>query len=180
MLFSYDDCVKKYGSDYQIKKAIREGHLYKVQAGLYSDRRFPSVEEIAGYLYPNAIVTMDSAFYYYDLTDVIPDQLYLATTRGSRQIKNPKIRQIFENSRNFTMGKVTATKDGVSIKIYNRERMLVELLRHKNSLPFDYYKEVLGNYRDIVYDLDIPLIQEYAAALPKKQMVLNALQMEVF
>ena len=78
------------------------------------------------------------------------------------------------------MGKVTATKDGVSIKIYNRERMLVELLRHKNSLPFDYYKEVLGNYRDIVYDLDIPLIQEYAAALPKKQMVLNALQMEVF
>ena len=115
MLFSYDDCVKKYGSDYQIKKAIRDGHLYKVQAGLYSDRRFPPVDEVAAYLYPNAIVTMDSAFYYYDLTDVIPDQLCLATTRGTRSIKDSRIRQIFENSNNFSLGKVTADKDGISI-----------------------------------------------------------------
>ena len=39
--------------------------------------------------------------------------------------------------------------------------MLVELLRHKSKIPFDYYKEVLLIFRDIVYDLDIRMIQDF-------------------
>ena len=41
------------------------------------------------------------------------------------------------------------------ISMYTKERMLVELLRKKNKLPFDYYKEILGNYRKIIYELDV-------------------------
>jgi len=33
--------------------------------------------------------------------------------------------------------------NNTSIKIYNKERMLVELIRNKNMLPFDYYIEEL-------------------------------------
>ena len=35
----------------------------------------------------------------------------------------------------------------IEIHMYNKERMLVELLRNKNKLPFDYYKEILENYK---------------------------------
>ena len=70
--------------------------------------------------------------------------------------------------------------NGIRIIMYNKERMLVELLRNKNKLPFDYYKEILGNYRNIINDLDIPEIQDYAYALPKSGMIMEALQMEVF
>ena len=56
----------------------------------------------------------------------------------------------------------------------------MELLRNKNRLPFDYYKEILGNYRKIINDLDIPLIQDMAMDLPKSRMIMDALQMEVF
>ena len=34
---------------------------------------------------------MDSAFYYYHLTDVIPNKVYLATDRNVRTIKDDKI-----------------------------------------------------------------------------------------
>lgn len=40
--------------------------------------------------------------------------------------------------------------------------MLIELIRNKNNLPFDYYKEILLNYRKIISELDIQTIQEYS------------------
>lgn len=58
--------------------------------------------------------------------------------------------------------------------------MLVELLRYKNKLPFDYYKEILGNYRNLIYELDIERIQEYVTTFPKAKMISEALDKEVF
>ena len=63
--------------------------------------------------------------------------------------------------------------------MYNRERLLLELLRNKNSLPFDYYKEILLNYRLAVQDLDLQLIQDYIQKYPKAAMIEQALQLEV-
>ena len=70
-------------------------------------------------------------------------------------------------------------REGCVINIYSKERMLVELLRHKSKLPFDYYKEILLNYRDMIHDLDIPLIQDYAYEVPKTSMIMELLQLEV-
>ena len=68
---------------------------------------------------------------------------------------------------------------GYPIKIYSKERMLVELLRYKTKLPFDYYKEVLLNYRKILPQLDIQAIQDYAMEAPKSNKIMETLQMEV-
>ena len=54
------------------------------------------------------------------------------------------------------------------------------MVRYKNKLPFDYYKEIIGNYRKILYDLDIEAVEEYAEKLPKTRLVMETLQMEVF
>ena len=58
--------------------------------------------------------------------------------------------------------------------------MLVELIRNRSKLPFDYYKEIIGNYRQLIWELDIQAVQEYAEQLPKTNLVMNTLQMEVF
>ena len=65
-------------------------------------------------------------------------------------------------------------------KIYDKERMLIELLSRKNSLPRDYYKEILGNYRAQIHELDIERIQDYAESFPKHKMISEALSVEVF
>ncbi len=57
--------------------------------------------------------------------------------------------------------------------------MLIELLRNKNTMPYDLYKEILINYREIIADLEIWRIQEYAALFPKSKMISKALDEEV-
>ena len=58
--------------------------------------------------------------------------------------------------------------------------MLIELARYKSKLPFDYYKEIVLNYRKILPRLDIQKIQDYALIAPKSNKVLETLQLEVF
>ena len=173
------ECLEEYGSDYFIEKKIEEGELFKVGKGIYSEKKY--VPEIAMfvYKYPNAVVTMKSAFYFHGLTDVIPDECDLATTRDATKIKDERVKQYFIPEDFFEEGIETADYKGYDIRIYNKERMLIELVRYKSKLPFDYYKEIILNYRKLLPRLDIQKIQDYALMAPKSNKVLEILQMEV-
>lgn len=180
MVLLYNQCLEKYGSKYNINKLVLEGKLYKQEKGIYSDVKYVPEHQIISMKYPKAIFTLNSAFYYHQLTDVIPEKYYLATSRGASKITDSRVNQIFENSQEIMLGAEMCMYGDVEILMYNKERMLVELLRNKNKLPYDYYKEILLNYRKIIYDLDIPLIQDIAIALPKSRMIMDELQEEVF
>ena len=91
-----------------------------------------------------------------------------------------KIHQYYIISDILDLGVTTIEHRDTVINIYDKERMLIELLRYKNNLPFDYYKEILGRYRDIIQKLDIERIQEYAESFPRHKMISQALDMEVF
>jgi hypothetical protein len=57
--------------------------------------------------------------------------------------------------------------------------MLVELLRYKTKLSYDFYKEVILNYRKILPTLNIQELQDLALDAPKSAKVLDLLQSEV-
>lgn len=179
MLYSYQDCIKKYGTDYKIKKELQEGLLFRMEKGVYSDTQYVSELEIIAMKYPDAIFTLNSAFYYYGLTDIIPDYYYLATPKGKRQIKDPRIKQIFDNSLAVNLGVTTMKYNEIDITIYNRERLLIEFIRNKRKFPFDAYKEIVSSYRKIINELDIAEISDYAYVLPKTQMIMDTLRKEV-
>lgn len=179
-MINYTQCIEKFGSKYNLKKQIGAGNIYQIEKGIYSEKKYVSALEIISFKYPNAIFTMNSAFYYHNLSDVIPEKFYLMTRHSAAKISDRRVIQIFENSDVFELGAEYMEYNGTKIHVYNRERMLVELLRNKNKLPFDYYKEILGNYRKIADELNIPEIEDYAYVMPKSRMIMEALQMEVF
>ena len=179
MLYTYDECINKFGTKYFVKKAVENGSLFQLDKGIYSDRKRVSEEVVIARKYPKAVLTLNSAFYYYNLTDVIPEKHYLATDRDAAKIPDKRVKQIFERNDLLNLGATTYSRDGGIVNIYSKERMLVELLRNKNKLPFDYYKEVLLNYREIVHDLDIRAVQDYAVAVPKSDMIMELLRLEV-
>lgn len=179
MILTLKQCMEKYGSKYLMQKAIAQGRLFRLDRGVYSDKKNESEMAVVSKKYPHAVFTLNSAFYYYGLTDSIPEKCYLATRRGSKKIIDSQIVQKFENSDILYLGTVQVEYNGTSITMYNRERLLLELLRNKNSLPFDYYKEILLNYRLAVQDLDLQLIQDYIQKYPKAAMIEQALQLEV-
>ena len=180
MIYNYKEIVKIYKNDYNLKKAINKKEIYKLEKGVYSNKKIVSPLIIYSKKYPNAVITMDSAFYYYNLTDVIPNKVYLATDRNSDKINNSKIVQSFVAKSILNEGKVTLEEDGEKINIYDRERLLIELIRKKKQIPFDYYKEIISNYRAIVDELDMYKIEEYLALFKNDLNLSNILQMEVF
>jgi len=179
MLLSYQECLEKYGTDYKIKKSVQEGELYLKEKGLYSDKKYVSELEIISKKYPNAIITLNSAFYYYGLTDTIPDLYYVATPKSTRKISDTRVKQIYENSKAFDLGKTTIEYEGVDIVIYNKERLLVELIRNKHKISFELYKELITSYRKIIHELDMMMVTEYAYELPKTNMVMETIKLEV-
>ena len=180
MLYTYPECLENRQSHYQIKKQISEGNLYKIEKGVYSDQPDVTTLAVLSFKYPKAVFTMDSAFYYHGLTDVIPDEYHLATDKHSIYLSDERVHQYYVPSHILDLGVTTLQRRDATIRIYDKERMLIELLRYKNKLPFDYYKEILRNYRNLIYDLDIERIQEYAATFPRSKMISEALDREVF
>lgn len=179
MIWDYQEIKEKYKNQYQINLAIESGKLFRIEKGIYSDTEFVDELLIISKKYPNAILTMDSAFYYYGLTDLIPEKYHLLTTRHTTPIRDNRVVQLYENSDNFSLGLVIEKYKGGELRLFNRERLLVELIRAKNKLPLDYYKEIIGNYRDVINDMNMQELQDYIYQLPKSEMVMDVLQMEV-
>ena len=180
MILTYTECIDKYGNDYQLEKAVAEERIYRVESGLYSTKRYFTELEIIVKKYPNAILTGEYAFYCHDLTDVIPEKYNIATKAKAAKLSDPRILQIYVRDDLLMLGVTEKDINGVTAKIYDKERMLIELLRNKNSMPYDLYKEIIGNYRKIIEELQIWRIPEYADVFPKSKMIKKALEEEIF
>lgn len=180
MILTYKECIEKYGNDYQLTRAVAEESIYRVEAGVYSTERDSSELEVIVKKYPNAVLTGECAFYYHGLTEVIPEKYHIATKAKAAKLLDDRIEQIHVRDDLLQLGVVEKEINGVIVKIYDKERMLIELLRNKNSMPYDLYKEIVVNYRKIIEDLQIWRIQEYADIFPKSKMVKKALEEEVF
>ena len=180
MVYTYKEILKKYKDDYNIRKALKNEQLYRVEKGIYSDKKYANPLIIYSKKYPHAVITMDNAFYYYNLTDVIPNKIYLDTPNNTRAIKNDKIIQSFLNEDLLNVGKVIVDIENQEIFMYNRERMLIELIRKRNKISFDYYKELITSYREISDELDMYKIEKYLSFFKKDTKLFDIMQREVF
>jgi len=181
MLYTYKELEKRLSSDYYIKKALFDGKIYKIANGIYSET--PNVHPLAIIMkkYPCSVFTMDSAFYFHSLSDVIPQKTHLAVKRTtSRRYNYPDIIFIYSQDKYLNLGKTEMTYEGVTINLYNKERMLIELVRNKRSMGFDYYKEIITSYRKIIDKLDIINIEEYSSSFDKEEYIFRTIQEEVF
>ena len=179
MLLSYNEAVEEYGNQYKLSQALAAEKVYKIENGVYSTRRYESELVIVMKKYPKAVLTGEYAFYCHGLTDVIPEKYDLATHSKASKIRDARVRQIYMRDDIFPMGIEEKSVEGGNIRIYDKERMLIELLRNKNTMPYDLYKEILFHYREKIHELEIWRIQEYADIFPKRKMITRALDEEV-
>jgi hypothetical protein len=180
MLYTYKQCIELFNSDYKIKQAISDGRLYQKEKGIYSDSEYASDLAIISIKYPDVIITMNTAFYFHGLTDDIPEKYCIATAKSSRRLRDSRLKQFFEKNELLDVGVIKMKRRDATFNIYDKERMLIELLRNKNKLPYDYYKEILGHYRNMIHELNVERLQEYASYFPKAKMISQALEKEVF
>ena len=179
MLYSYKELKEKLKSNYQIELAIREGKYFKIEEGIYSSK--PSANSLAIIFkkYPYAVLYGESAYYFYNLTDFIPNKIVLAT-RVKSKICSEHIKQVRLQDNLYNLGVQEVRIDEDIIRVYDKERMLIELARNKNKMGYDEYKEIVINYRKIADDLDIEKIEEYLKNYTNGDKLFEIIQNEVF
>lgn len=180
MLYNYNEMLEIYKNDYRIKKNINSKNIFKIEKGLYSDK--PNVHYLAiiSKKYPFAIISSHSAYYYYNLTDMIPRKIVVCTNRNATRIHSDKIKQIRMQDELYQLGITTMEYEGVIINIYDKERLLIDLARNKNNMGYDLYKEIVANYREIAGTLNMRKIEEYLSYFANGDNILATLQDEVF
>ena len=180
MLYNYNEALKLYKDDYNIKKAIESKKLFKIEKGLYAASSNIHYLSVVSKKYPYATISGHSAYYYHNLTDIIPKKIELCTNRHSTRIINLKIKQIMMKDELYDIGRTTIEYEGNTINIYDKERLLIDLARNKNKMGYDLYKEIISSYRNIVNSLDMRKIEEYLTFFPNADRLFEIIQDEVF
>ena len=180
MLKTHKELIGELGSDVAIARQIADGKIYRVDRGVYSDKSYAPFAEIAMKRYPDAVVTMESAFFYQGLTDVIPDVFHLATDRAASRIADARICQHFVPSKILRVGATSIDYNGAAIRTYDLERLAIEVVRMRTKIPFDLYKEVISSLRLRGAELYPAKIDDYLTSFPYARSILNIIRREVF
>ena len=178
MLFYYKELLEKGFNRYQIEKKTKNRELFKVSKGIYSDEEYPSDLAIIMKKYPKSILTLNSAFFYYDLTDKIPEYYYLATEKKAHIINEDSVKQIFTTKNFFDIGLTKMKIEDTEVNIYDKERMLIELIRYKTKLSYELYKEVLNSYRKIKEEINFIKVYKYAKSF-NNSYIIKTIETEV-
>ena len=177
MVYTYKEILKKYnGNRNKLKKDIRNKVIYKIEEGIYSSQKFVEELEIIFFKYKDAVLTLQSAFYYHGLSDYIPEKIVISTPKAAWNKKRKDIKQIFMKPEYHSIGVETKQNRGYSIKIYNLERTLIELIRYSDKLPYELYKEVINSYREIKNQLSYNKLVDYSNKFNSKSKIISAIE----
>ena len=174
MIRTTSELLKTHGSHYRISRLLQSGELKKVGHGLYSDGEAWAAElETICARYPHAVLTAESAFAFYDLSDYVPDCYSFVTPLNAHRILNEKVSQTYMDRDIVGIGVAEAKTEHGIVRVYDRERMLIELFRLKSKFPPDYFREVVNSYRELAKEeaIDFRLLDSYCERFKKGHLL---------
>ena len=159
------------GISYRIlQNLIEEGLVEKIKYGYYQwqdEKAFTEVSVISA-LFPEAIICDISAAMYYGYTDRVPGIWHIAvdnkSARNKFKMDFPTIKPHFLDVNRLDIGVSEGNIDGITVKIYDRERVVCDCLRHVNTMDGEVFNTVIQRYVNDK-NKDAARLMEYAAKL---------------
>ncbi len=138
--------------DRKIKKLIEDGLVNYVRRGYYQyigDGSFTEAAVIVK-LFPDGVLCMESALDYYGYTERTPSAWNIAVdSKSSRErfnIAYPIVKPHFIESSRFNLGISEGEIDGVSVRIYDRDRTVCDCMRNRNKMDAEVFNDMIQNY----------------------------------
>ena len=166
--------AKLYYAD--IQRLIEEGLIEKVKWGYYH-----WIEEFGGSeviiinrLFPDAVLCMETALFYYEYSDRNPTEWNLAIDKNaSRQrvkIDYPFVKAYRTENVLLPIGETRGEIDSSEVRIYDRDRTIWDVLRNMNRMDKEIFNKAIQGY---VKDSkkNIPNLMQYAKALRVQKRV---------
>jgi len=159
-----------------IQKLMADGIIEKIKQGYYHliDENNTSEVCIINRLYPDAVLCMNTALFYYDYSDRTPGEWHLAVdkdiTKYRVKIDYPFVKTYFLEASLLNLGKIEGEIDTNLVNIYDRDRTICDCLRYMGKMDKEIFNKAVQGY---VKDpkKNIPNLMEYAKALRVQKKV---------
>ncbi|MBX3416735.1 MAG: type IV toxin-antitoxin system AbiEi family antitoxin domain-containing protein [Pirellulaceae bacterium] len=177
------ELFRKHGGIMRMADVIRKGVTRNT---LYAMRDAGQIEQLARGLYrlaelpplsqsdlvtvcakvPQSVIYLVSALSFHELSTQIPHEIWIAIPRNSEppRLDFPPVRVSRLNEAAYSTGIETHLSDGVSIRVYSREKTLVDCFSRRNEVGLDVAIESLKAYMAQKRP-KVDLIMEYAKKL---------------
>lgn len=145
-----------------LKQLVDNGELVKVSRGLYvTPDKDVNEFYIMGEQYKTGIFSHNTALYFYNLTDRTPFVLDMTFPNNIRP-NNEMLCPHYINKERLDLGLTTMKlEDGTSIRIYNMERTICDIIRDRNKIDLQIFNTALKEYMKRP-DKNLNLLYEYA------------------
>jgi len=137
-----------------LTRLVRQGRLARVGRGLYAlpDRKVSEHSTLAEVArkYPRTVVCLLSALRFHELTTQAPFEVWLAIPSKARppKLDYPPLRVVRFSEAGITEGVEELKIEGVSVRVTNVARTVVDCFKYRNKIGLDValeaLKEVLG------------------------------------
>jgi len=161
-----------------IQQLAKDGLIEKIRYGYYQwiDENNPSEARLINRLFPDAILNMDTALFYYGYSDRTPLAWHLAVSKDSGKsrfkIDYPFVRPYFVEPALLGLGLSSGEIDGNQVRIYDKERTVCNCLRYRNKMDREIFVKAIRGYVNDT-SKNIPLIMQYAKELRLTNAVKN-------
>ena len=133
--------------------AMRDaGQVEQLARGLYRLTELPALSQcdlvtLAAKV-PRAVIYLISALAFHELTTQIPHEMWIAIPRNSEppRLKYPSTRVSRLSDAAYRTGIDTHRFDGVAVRVYSREKTLVDCFSRRNEVGLDVALEALKSY----------------------------------
>ena len=169
MLYNYKEVLNLFGNDYNLKKAILDKRIFKIEKGIYSDGKnnFTKIEIILK-KYNQAFLVKDSALHLIGFIENEPAKIHIGTARNALRIKDDRIQQHFYSNLdiailsesewdkhshllNYENIKKHTTKNNNEIRLFNLKALFFDLVRNYKDYPKATLFDLLEKFKTCRY-----------------------------
>lgn len=136
----------------ELYKLRDEGELEILSRGLYrlkeeAEPEFPDFIPAAKKV-PQGVICLISALAFHEITTQIPHFVYLAIPKNAYKptIAHPPMRYFWYSEKMLTTGVEKHHMDGITFKVFNIEKTLVDCVKFRNKIGMDVVLEALKMY----------------------------------
>jgi predicted transcriptional regulator of viral defense system len=161
-----------------IQQLVKDGLIEKIRYGYYQwvDEDNPSEAHLINQLFPDGILNMDTALFYYGYSDRTPNAWHLAVSKDSGKsrfkIDYPFVRPYFVEPDLLNLGLTSGDIDSNPVRIYDKERTICDCLRYRNKMDREIFVKAIQGYVNDT-SKNIPRLMNYAKKLRAANTVKN-------
>ncbi len=136
----------------EIAELVNVGKLERIKQGYYrlTESENDSDAKLISELYPDGILCMTTALFYYGYSYRTPLTWDIAVDRNTSKarfnIDYPYVKPYYIDKVHLEYGVTEAVYEGYILKIFDRDRLICECIKHENKMDREIYNKAIQAY----------------------------------